>query len=89
MNDRILDSMIREALMPDDELQCLIDMREELARLRGIEAAVMNIPHITKTKQGEILPVTCLRLRAILLRDSGRPTDADYLDAIAGALEAK
>ena len=41
MSEMTLDRIIKAALMPDDELQCLIDARGELARLRGIEAAAM------------------------------------------------
>jgi len=33
MSEMTLDLMIEAALMPDDELQCLIDAQAELARL--------------------------------------------------------
>lgn len=42
MSEMTLDRIIKAALMPDDELQCLIDVQAELKCLRGIEEAVIR-----------------------------------------------
>jgi len=74
MSEMTLDRIIKAALMPDDELQCLIDVQAELKRLRGIEAAAL---------QGES------REEAIaLLRQWGKD-GPDVLGAIADTLESK
>jgi len=82
MSEMTLEKMIAAALMPDDELQCLIDARAELTWLRGIEKAVSDYC-------SPIAP-TGYRFMAAELRSNGVGlTLPNVLESIAAALEAK